>query len=404
MENHSTPPDVFMNHPSIPYHVPPYQKAPIPKNVLLYQKQQQKLMTKKLVKDHGKNLSLKHRRIRWDADLHGKFVKVVNMLGGYNKATANNIQLHMKVEGLTLSHIKSHLQLEHTIIELQPGSQVNGVHNTSLPNIGFEGSLSATNFQSWNPIPHSYTSYDMQTPFVFGGSIAGERAHEGINRTNHGQMMISNEMIGAEIQQLLVQEQSEREPLEVQNTSLPFTTMGGFGIVANEGSMSPAVFPSGNLSYPSLMSYGPLGYAPNFTPNQHNTYLLGGSVAQERQYEGNIAGNNDNQMMRNQNLEEEMGQFSIQAQVEAESQPYEVHSSSIPYTMMESFGDVAFPSGDPVPPSLTSYDLQVPLGYTPNYSNGNTNLLRETFAGEGEQEEDLAATYWNFDADNVVSL
>ncbi|XP_022766785.1 myb family transcription factor PHL5-like [Durio zibethinus] len=49
-------------------------------------------------------------RLKWTADLHEKFVNCVNLLGGAEKATPRAILKLMKSNGLTLLHVKSHLQ------------------------------------------------------------------------------------------------------------------------------------------------------------------------------------------------------------------------------------------------------------------------------------------------------
>ncbi|KAG8071812.1 hypothetical protein GUJ93_ZPchr0006g42145 [Zizania palustris] len=50
-------------------------------------------------------------RLRWTADLHRSFVRAIDCLGGQHKATPKLILQLMDVRGLTISHVKSHLQM-----------------------------------------------------------------------------------------------------------------------------------------------------------------------------------------------------------------------------------------------------------------------------------------------------
>ncbi|KAG2334823.1 hypothetical protein Bca4012_016080 [Brassica carinata] len=61
-------------------------------------------------------------RIRWTQDLHDKFVECVNRLGGADKATPKAIVKLMGSEGLTIFHVKSHLQ-KYRIAKYIPDSQ-----------------------------------------------------------------------------------------------------------------------------------------------------------------------------------------------------------------------------------------------------------------------------------------
>ncbi|KAK3021740.1 hypothetical protein RJ639_046086 [Escallonia herrerae] len=50
-------------------------------------------------------------RLRWTHDLHQCFVHAVERLGGEDRATPKMVLQIMDVKGLTISHVKSHLQM-----------------------------------------------------------------------------------------------------------------------------------------------------------------------------------------------------------------------------------------------------------------------------------------------------
>ncbi|KAL8258023.1 hypothetical protein R6Q59_030064 [Mikania micrantha] len=50
-------------------------------------------------------------RLRWTPDLHNSFVHAIDRIGGHEKATPKLVLQMMDVRGLTISHVKSHLQM-----------------------------------------------------------------------------------------------------------------------------------------------------------------------------------------------------------------------------------------------------------------------------------------------------
>ena len=50
------------------------------------------------------------QRLRWTPQLHRRFVEAVDLLGGLDMATPKGVMQIMEVEGMSIQHVKSHLQ------------------------------------------------------------------------------------------------------------------------------------------------------------------------------------------------------------------------------------------------------------------------------------------------------
>uniref|UniRef100_A0A5B7BP31 HTH myb-type domain-containing protein n=1 Tax=Davidia involucrata TaxID=16924 RepID=A0A5B7BP31_DAVIN len=173
-------------------------------------------------------------RIRWTQDLHDRFVECVNRLGGAEKATPKAILKLMDSEGLTIFHVKSHLQ-KYRIAKYMPESAEAKTERRTSTN-----DVAQINIETGMQIKEAL---QLQLD-------AQRRLHEQLEIQRNLQLRIEEQ--GKQLKMMFDQQQiTNRSLFEMQNPNIislddPSTSLEDVEVSIAEG--------SGNTHFPSKIS------------------------------------------------------------------------------------------------------------------------------------------------------
>ncbi|WJX93571.1 hypothetical protein P8452_75079 [Trifolium repens] len=100
------------------------------------------LIRSKLLPRFPSKRSVRAPRMRWTTTLHNRFVHAVELLGGHERATPKSVLELMDVKDLTLSHVKSHLQMYRTVKITDRAAVSPGIGQSELYENGSSGDTS----------------------------------------------------------------------------------------------------------------------------------------------------------------------------------------------------------------------------------------------------------------------
>ncbi|XP_042480524.1 myb-related protein 2 isoform X2 [Macadamia integrifolia] len=126
-------------------------------------------------------------RLKWTPELHERFIEAVNQLGGPDKATPKTVMKLMGIPGLTLYHLKSHLQKYRLSKNLHGQTNI----GTSKITVAGERISGATGALMSNTNLSSQTSKGMQISEAIQMQIEVQRRlHEQLEVQRHLQLRI----------------------------------------------------------------------------------------------------------------------------------------------------------------------------------------------------------------------
>ncbi|XP_074367148.1 myb-related protein 2-like isoform X2 [Apium graveolens] len=193
-------------------------------------------------------------RLKWTPDLHERFIEAVNQLGGADKATPKSVLKLMGIQGLTLYHLKSHLQ-KYRLSKNLHGQANNGANKIATVALAGERMSDPTGTQIGNSDIGPQTNKSLHIGDAIQMQIEVQRRlHEQLEVQRHLQLRI--EAQGKYLQTVL---EKAQDTLGKQN-------LGTVGLEAAKVQLSELV---SKVSTKSLNSaYSGMTEVPSSCPQQ----------------------------------------------------------------------------------------------------------------------------------------
>ncbi|CAL9135471.1 unnamed protein product [Musa acuminata var. zebrina] len=180
-------------------------------------------------------------RLKWTAELHERFIEAVNQLGGADKATPKSVMRLMGIPGLTLYHLKSHLQKYRLSKNLQ--AQANGAESVIGCKLAAERTCEGNGSRASNTniIPQSNKTYPINEALQMQIEVQ-RRLQEQLEVQRHLQLRI--EAQGKYLQSVL---EKAQETLGKQHLGTP-------GLEAAKVHLSQLVFKVSNECFSNALT------------------------------------------------------------------------------------------------------------------------------------------------------